>query len=165
MQVVYGALASIPVDVGLAFQSRVDLPRFGQALQRPDLRNCDAVEGSVDEQVVVEGPRDLQQFGCENKRGRVNLPQFPCELQRLSDATSSGVRMAVVVCMQTSGMATNSNGSKVGECAPCCADTFCQVLPVSLGPLARCETSVNPPTVWTLICARSLSLHGWPALE
>mmetsp|Transcript_53527 Transcript_53527/g.119904 ORF Transcript_53527/g.119904 Transcript_53527/m.119904 type:complete len:330 (-) Transcript_53527:138-1127(-) len=84
VQVIYGALASVPVDVGLAFESRIDLPRLSQ--------------------VVITGPRDLQQFGCENKRGRV--------------------------------------------------------LPVSLGPLHSCETSVNPPTV-TLVLNQSLpsSLH------
>ncbi|CAE7167729.1 unnamed protein product [Symbiodinium necroappetens] len=85
VQVVYGALASVPVDVGVAFTSRVDLPRLGQ--------------------VVIEGPQDLQQFSCENKRGRV--------------------------------------------------------LPVSLGPLARCQTTSSfPPTVvLTLNQSLPSSLH------
>ena len=36
-QVVYGALASVPVDVGVAFTSRVDPPRLGQACLRLQL--------------------------------------------------------------------------------------------------------------------------------
>ncbi|CAK9068792.1 unnamed protein product [Durusdinium trenchii] len=51
VQVVYGSLASVPVDVGIAFSSRVDVPPNGQ--------------------VMVVGPPDLQQFGCVNKRGTV----------------------------------------------------------------------------------------------
>ncbi|CAJ1341527.1 unnamed protein product [Effrenium voratum] len=53
VQVVYGSLASVPADVGIAFTSRVHVPPLGQ--------------------LVVIGPRDLQEFGCENKRGFVQL--------------------------------------------------------------------------------------------
>jgi len=49
VQVVYGALAAVPVDVGIAFRSRVDVPRMGQ--------------------VLIIGPPELKSFGCVNKRG------------------------------------------------------------------------------------------------
>eukprot|EP00435_Cladocopium_sp_Y103_P053219 s689_g17.t1 len=51
VQVIYGSLASVPVDIGVVFTSRVDVPAQGK--------------------VMIKGPPDLQQFGCENKRGTV----------------------------------------------------------------------------------------------
>jgi len=87
-QVIYGSLASVPVDVGFSFTSRVDVPAQGQ--------------------VLITAPRDLQQFGCENKRGIVKpgslgtvtrcrtLVNPPGVRLTLNDTLKAGIHLVIV---------------------------------------------------------------------
>lgn len=68
VQVIYGSLASVPVDIGVVFTSRVDVPAQGK--------------------VMIKGPPDLQQFGCENKQGTVTLT--------LNETLKAGLHLVIV---------------------------------------------------------------------
>eukprot|EP00931_Biecheleriopsis_adriatica_P055485 TRINITY_DN32821_c0_g1_i1.p1 TRINITY_DN32821_c0_g1~~TRINITY_DN32821_c0_g1_i1.p1 ORF type:complete len:3996 (-),score=741.57 TRINITY_DN32821_c0_g1_i1:75-12062(-) len=65
VQVVYGAVAAVPVDVGVAFESRVEVPAGGQ--------------------VLVIAPEELRQFSCVNKRGQLQ----PVSLGAISSCEST----------------------------------------------------------------------------